>query len=988
MSRDASPRHIRVFLSSPGDLPNERKVAIDVLDQLPYDPLLRGKITIEVIAWDKKGAGTAMIASKTPQEAITEGLARPSECDIVVVIFWSRMGTPLAESEVKPEVYRYPTGTKWADWRYLSGTEWEYVDGMQAAKLVGMPHVLVYRRTEKVLLDPSAIDFAAKLEQWQHVEAFFKSFSNPDGSIRHSYNPYATPDDFREQFEHHMRELAGRLQAMPTTLPVPAVIEPPLWKGSPFPGLRAFTPDDAPIFFGRGRETDALVENVRDSRFVAVVGASGSGKSSLVGAGLIPRLRENAISGEHVGSKDWQVVAFTPGDAEGDPFRALADALVQTFPELVPSPLEAKRLKDEFVAALKDDPVTLIDTCVAALAGKPSWAEVLLFIDQFEELFTVADEGLGASFVDLLAAVAASTCMRAVVTMRADFYHACLKYKALEELLRAGSFPLGVPNQIALYEMITRPAARAGLTFEDELPERILADTGDEPGALALMAYTLDELYQACTRDGDCVLSHAVYEDLGGVARAIGTRAENAFNSLPGEEETNERTLHRVFHALVEVDERGTATRRRAAKARLLDIDGAEQLIDYFVSQAVRLLVTSGDDDYTAEVEVAHEALLRSWDRLANWIEATQDDLRLVRRFERDAREWERRGGHDFLLPNAEELAEYHAALNRLDVTVEDPLVAAFTEPEQDRLLRELDDIDTPHARRSVIGERLCAIGDPRPGVGLRPDGLPDIVWCPVPGGTVTLEEDAGTFTVQPFYIAKYPITFVQFQAFLGDPDGFERDEWWEGLIKQYCRQKTGEQRFKFANHPRETVSWYQAVAFCRWLNAKLPAEVWPDTGALTMPAAPRGGLGRLLGRTQEDTVPWQIRLPAEWEWQHAATGGDPANEYPWGPDWDGRRANATESGLGRTTAVGMYLHGEAPVRALDMSGNVLEWCLNEYDEPANVGTAGDARRVVRGGSWYDNLYYARAAYRLRRDPNGRFNLIGFRVVVSRPPAL
>lgn len=305
MSHDANRRHIRIFLSSPGDVPNERKIAIDVLDQLPYDPPFRGKITTEVIAWDKKGAGTAMIASKTPQEAINEGLARPSECDIVIVIFWSRMGTPLAKSEVKPETYRYPTGTAWEDWRYLSGTEWEYIDGMQAAEREGTPTVIVYRRTEKVLLDPSDTDFPKKLEQWQHVEAFFKSFSNPDGSIRHSYNPYASPDEFREQFEHHMREVIGRLLDAPARRrTTESTSLPDLWKGSPFPGLRAFTPADAPIFFGRGRETDDLVKRLSngENRFLAVVGASGSGKSSLVGAGLIPRLQANAIPG----SKDWR----------------------------------------------------------------------------------------------------------------------------------------------------------------------------------------------------------------------------------------------------------------------------------------------------------------------------------------------------------------------------------------------------------------------------------------------------------------------------------------------------------------------------------------------------------------------------------------------------------------------------------------------------------------------------------------------------------
>src|SRR5262245_30853057 len=118
-----TPRRIRIFLSSPGDVPQERTLALEVIDQLAHDPLLRNKIAIEVVAWDKKRAGVPMLAMLTPQEAINQGLPKPSDCDIVIVIFWSRMGTPL------PTDYAKADGT-----RYLSGTEWEYEDAIQAAK--------------------------------------------------------------------------------------------------------------------------------------------------------------------------------------------------------------------------------------------------------------------------------------------------------------------------------------------------------------------------------------------------------------------------------------------------------------------------------------------------------------------------------------------------------------------------------------------------------------------------------------------------------------------------------------------------------------------------------------------------------------------------------------------------------------------------------------------------------------------------------------
>jgi formylglycine-generating enzyme required for sulfatase activity len=291
--------------------------------------------------------------------------------------------------------------------------------------------------------------------------------------------------------------------------------------------------------------------------------------------------------------------------------------------------------------------------------------------------------------------------------------------------------------------------------------------------------------------------------------------------------------------------------------------------------------------------------------------------------------------------------------VKRLGLSMED-----FSESEKDFLgpfdrdamLEEIKLPATPHERRAVIGRRLSLLGDPRSGVGVRSDGLPDIGWCEVPGGEVVLEEVNETFQVDPFFIAKYPVTWVQYEAFLKAKEGFHNSAWWEGC--PYRIDKPGRQFNPYANHPAENLCWWEALAFCRWLSDRLGCE---------------------------------IGLPTEWQWQQAATGGDPQRDYPWPGEWDNGRTNTYESELGRTTAVGMYPHGASPVGAMDMAGNVWEFCLNEFDRPCRVELTGEVNRVMRGGSFNVNPNDARAAFRSGILPDDRFNVVGFRVVCASP---
>ena len=654
----STARIIRVFLASPGDVTEERAQARHLVkDDLPTLPSIKDKAWLKIVAWEDPSSRAPMPATLSPQKAIELGMTRPSDCDIVVVVFWSRMGTPLDEAQ---------HGLKDDIRPYWSGTEWEYYDALKASETTGKPVVLVYRRTAEVPLNPEWHDFDERVEQLKRVREFFATFRDANtGAWLRSYTEYATPEQFGEMLKtdllHYIQEILEEESAAPVR-ESEEVPKRPEWKGSPFPGLRAFTPDDAPIFFGRDQETDALLKRVNESRFVAVVGASGSGKSSLVGAGLIPRLMDNAIPG----SKDWLWRRFTPGEVGDNPFGALAMQL---------APLTGHSARD-ITAKLTADPGAPCAICEKALEDKPDWAELVLFIDQFEELFTVVQPKYCIPFIELLTYAASCDHVRLVLTLRADFYHRCVEYPRLAQLLREGSFPLSAPELDALLVMIERPAAIAGLVFDEGLPGRILRDTGQEPGALALMAYTLDELYKLAETRDDHSLTFEDYEALGGVEQAIGTRAENTYAGLG---QSAKDTLPRVFRELVTVDEHGTATRQRVSTTVFEGDTAAMTLLNEFTD--ARLLMQSRGEDNRPIVEVAHEALFHSWPRLAEWIENAKFDLMLLAQLKTAVEDWKSNDYRTEMIWPLSRLTEVHELLGRVQLPLSEEADAFILNP-------------------------------------------------------------------------------------------------------------------------------------------------------------------------------------------------------------------------------------------------------------------------------------------------------------------
>lgn len=452
---------------------------------------------------------------------------------------------------------------------------------------------------------------------------------------------------------------------------------------SPYKGLLYFDVTDAPLFFGREALTHDLTARLKREPLLAIVGASGSGKSSLARAGLIP-----AWSEEHAGQVDVHIV--TPGV---HPLESLAISLTRYT--------ESVTAAETLVADLRQSPRSL-RLYVRRLLQKDK-SRILLLVDQFEETFTLCkDAEERQAFIENLLGLVeeGGEEVRLIFTLRADFYHHCANYEGLRRALQDHQAFIGAMNREELRRAILAPAEAGAWDFQPGLVELILNDVGEEPGALPLLSHALLETWK---RRRGRMLTLQGYAEAGGVKQAIARTAEQVYEAMNEEEQQVARA---IFMRLTELGEGTPDTRRRAAFTELYISTSDTETIKHVLNilTETRLLTTSQDG-----VEVAHEALIREWGTLRRWLDEDRESLRTHRRLTEAAAEWEHSGRDEtYLVHRAgrleDALALHHHPVLRLSETEGAYLIACLNLQERQRREREL------RSRLTVIASLAAAV--------------------------------------------------------------------------------------------------------------------------------------------------------------------------------------------------------------------------------------------------------------------------------------
>lgn len=673
-------REIRCFISSPGDVGQERLLAVRVIERLELE--FRQRLQLKPIIWEHE----PLRASDHFQSQIVP----PAETDIVICILWSRLGTRL------PADFRRADGTL-----YESGTEWEFENAIEAFRQKGTPDLLVYRKTSEAVASLQSKDLLlAQLAQKEALDRFVdRWFGNPTSGFRAAFHSFASADEFERILETHLRSfLSSKVGA---ALSIPAGPGVGTWhRGTPFRGLSPFDVDHADIFFGRTRAIGELKTRLQRRAqsgvpFVVVMGMSGSGKSSLVRAGLVPTL---IVPGVVEGVGLWRHAIVRPADSSEGLRGLLGSALTSAtaLPNLAEMGFQAATLN----VLLQDHPEVLTAPIQAALESQakqvaekeklshPPQARLLLVIDQLEEIFThtATTPAERDQFARALSALVRGGQVWVIATLRSDMYARLTEVAGLIELKGSdGQYDLLPPAAGEIEQMIQYPARVAGVGFEVDpqsgigLDKSILESASRNPEALPLLEFTLDELYKRREKD---LMTFSAYRQLGGLEGAIARRAEEVIESLPVE--VRDR-LPNLFRACIVTSTTGSLAPSgiRVSARKVTQTSADTTLVDALIT--ARLLIADRDATGDQTVGFAHEALLRHWPRLTEWLQENQEFLRARSQAAAAADNWiSAQRNPDYLLGQGKPLAVAESLLSVRDQL--EPSLVEFIEASRRRV--------------------------------------------------------------------------------------------------------------------------------------------------------------------------------------------------------------------------------------------------------------------------------------------------------------
>jgi formylglycine-generating enzyme required for sulfatase activity len=752
---------------------------------------------------------------------------------------------------------------------------------------------------------------------------------------------------------------------------------------NPYRGLNYFREEDAPLFFGRNAVSEKLLNKIKSCPFVALVGNSGSGKSSVVRAGLVPMLRR-----EHSPAPTWEVIICSPAKDHQSPFHNLANAFLASW-EYAPD--EAVNARPQLETTIRAT-LSITDCIEQSLKCARNAEKLLLVIDQFEELVTSKEYKADfILFAELLLNTTKTGQCTVLLTIRGDYYGSVIRpHQGLADAIAEGVVNLAQMEQEQLWEVINKPAVVGGAKLEAGLANLVMKDVEKEPGNLALLEYALSELWNHQINGW---LTHDAYNNLvGGLEGAIRKKADETLASRGG---SNRGLTLSALIRLVRVspvDEEGGDTRQRVL---LSDFSDAERAcLEPFVK--ARLLITSGPDATSAPrdleprattyrkangaiIEVAHEALVRYWPTLKAALEEKRDFLSWRQSIRPEFEGWRRlvhRGdsGHrirDSLL-TGRNLKVGRDWLNKMP--------HEFSKEEQEFVIKSERQVAFKNGlvwtSRVGVAFVLCMGGlfvwAERQGFGptlameamLTRLGLrappPEPKMQVIQRGTFIMgaseddknarddERPAHQVTLKNhFAIGVYEVTFEEYDAY----------------VKSMGLRQPQDSGWGRDRRPVIDANWDDAVNYAKWLSF-------------------------LTGKS--------YRLPTEAEWEYASRAQS-QTIYPWGNEigqhgkiWANCAGCSGASVEGRTLPVGSFPPSHFGLH--DMFGNVGEWvadCLHKNYAGAPVdGLAwlnadhGDCKqRMIRGGSWNFNPTDLRSTFRSKNYPDFRNHDLGFRLV-------